>query len=78
MKKINGTKSKSQIIDKTINSGNTGNRTTVNNNNSTNYKFFRGINMFLDNSKFNKKIINANNVLVNSFIKFQRKTATKK
>ena len=78
MKKINGTKSKSKIIDKRINSGNSGNRTTVNNNNSTNYKFFRGINMFLDNSKFNKKIINANNVLVNSFIKFQRKTATKK
>ena len=76
IKKVNkyNNKTKSKIIDKRINSGN---RTTVNNHNS-NTKMFKGINMFLDSSKFNKKIINSDNVLVNSFIKFQRKTCNKK
>ena len=72
--KYNSNKSKSKIIDKRINSGN---RTTVNNQN-TNSKLFKGINILLDNSKFNKKIINSNDVLVNSFIKFQRRTSSKK
>ena len=70
--KYNGNKSKSKIIDKRINSGN---KTTVNNN--TNSKLFKGINMLLDNSKFNKNNINSNDVLVNSFIKFQKKANKK-
>jgi hypothetical protein len=72
--KYNSSKSKSKIIDKRINSGN---KTTVNNQN-INSKFFKGINILLDNSKFNKKIINSNDVLVNSFIKFQRRASSKK
>ena len=72
--KYNSNKQKNKVIDKRINSGN---KTTVNNHN-TNTKLFKGINMLLDNSKFNKKIINSNDVLVNSFIKFQRKTYNKK
>jgi hypothetical protein len=72
IKKLNkyNNKSKSKILDKKINSGN---RTTVNN---TNTKLLKGINMLLDNSKFNK--INTNDALVNSFIKFQRKSSNKK
>jgi hypothetical protein len=72
MNKYNSNKIKSKINEKRINSGN---KTTVNNQNT---KLFRGINMFLDNSKFYQKILNSNNVLVNSFIKFQRKTTNKK
>ena len=68
--KYNNDKAKTKIIDKKINSGN---KTTVN---STNSKLLKGINMFLDNSKFNK--INSNDALVNSFIKFQRKSSNKK
>ena len=68
--KYNNNKAKTKIIDKKINSGN---KTTVN---STNSKLLKGINMFLDNSKFNK--INSNDALVNSFIKFQRKSSNKK
>ena len=68
--KYNNNKTKTKIIDKKINSGN---KTTVN---STNSKLLKGINMFLDNSKFNK--INSNDALVNSFIKFQRKSSNKK
>ena len=72
MNKYNSNKIKSKINEKRVNSGN---KTTVNNQNT---KLFRGINMFLDNSKFYQKILNSNNVLVNSFIKFQRKTTNKK
>ena len=72
MNRYNSNKAKTKINEKRINSGN---KTTVNNQNT---KLFRGINMFLDNSKFYQKILNSNNVLVNSFIKFQRKTSNKK
>ena len=73
--KYNSSKSKSKMVDKRINSGN---KTTVNNHN-TNSKFFKGINVLLENnSKFNKKIVNSNDYLVNSFIKFQRKVANNK
>ena len=70
--KYNGNKSKSKIINKRINSGN---KTTVSNN--TNSKLFKGINMLLDGSKFSKNNINSNDVLVNSFIKFQKKANKK-
>ena len=75
IKKVNkysGNKSKSKIINKRINSGN---KTTVSNN--TNSKLFKGINMLLDGSKFSKNNINSNDVLVNSFIKFQKKANKK-
>ena len=70
--KYNSNKSKSKIINKRINSGN---KTTVSNN--TNSKLFKGINMLLDGSKFSKNNINSNDVLVNSFIKFQKKANKK-
>ena len=72
MNKYNNNKIKSKINEKRINSGN---KTTVNNQNT---KLFRGINMFLDNSKFYQKMLSSNNLLVNSFIKFQRKATNKK
>ena len=75
IKKVNkysGNKSKSKIINKRINSGN---KTTVSN--YTNSKLFKGINMLLDGSKFSKNNINSNDVLVNSFIKFQKKANKK-
>ena len=78
MNKCISNKSKTKILDKRINSGN---RTTVNNNNHNNFKFFKGINVLLDGNNMRRDMISGNNnnkILVNSFIKFQKKNANKK
>ena len=77
MNKCISNKSKTKILDKRINSGN---RTTVNNNHN-NFKFFKGINVLLDGNNMRRDMISGNNnnkILVNSFIKFQKKNANKK